>query len=150
MRPHVRTLAYVVLTVVSFALRAETATVRGYWVEPSGSVLRIDRCDDKLCVEIVALSPGNHPKVDAHNPDPTLRGRSLCGLRIGDGFVEKDSRHADRGHLYDPRTGHTYRGSVRVEGDLLKLRGFVGIELFGRSETWTRARQIASPCQRKR
>ena len=150
MRPCIRKLVCVALTLVPFALRAETATVRGYWLEPSGSVLRIARCENKLCIYVVALSPGDHPDVDVHNPDRKLRGRRLCGLRIGEDFIEKDTRHADGGYLYDPKTGRTYRGSMTAEGDRLELRGYVGIKLFGRTETWARARPIASSCRRQR
>lgn len=147
---YIRKLVYAALTVVSFSLCAETPTVRGYWREPSGSVLRIARCQERLCVEIVALAPGEQADVvDAHNPDPALRGRLLCGLRIGVGFIESDLQHAQEGHLYDPRSGRTYRGTMTAEGDVLKLRGFVGIKLFGRTETWTRTRPSASQCQRQ-
>jgi uncharacterized protein (DUF2147 family) len=150
-RADTRKLFYAALTLASLApgLRlsgaqsgsAETEAVRGYWREPSGAVLRIVRCGDRLCIEIASVSAGDHPDVDTHNPDPKLRGRALCGLRIGTGFIEKDAQHAEGGRLYDPKTGRTYRGSMTAQGDQLKLRGFVGIELFGRTEIWTRARQ---------
>ena len=143
----IRKLLCVALTVVSFPLHAETATVRGYWLEPAGAVLRVGPCRDHLCIEIVTLSPGNHAREDVHNPNPTLRGRSLCGLRIGDRFIESDARHAHDGQLYDPRSGRTYHGSMTAEGDLLKLRGFIGIQLLGRTETWTRARVSPKPCR---
>ncbi len=76
---------------------------------------------------------------DTENPDPRLRGRRLLGLEIlsslkamGDGDFE--------GSLYDPTDGSTYRGRVRLtSARTLSLRGFVGLPLFGRSETWTRA-----------
>jgi uncharacterized protein (DUF2147 family) len=147
MHPCIPKLACVALTVVSLSLHAETPTVQGYWREPLGAVLRIARCEDKLCIQIVAFSPGNHPHVDEHNPNASLRGRSLCGLRIGSGFLETDPRHARGGHLYDPRTGRTYSGSMTAEGDRLNLRGYFGIKLLGRTETWTRTGLSARPCQ---
>lgn len=112
--------------------------VRGYWREPSGSVLRIAPCGRDLCVEIAALSRGNHPVTDTHNPDSKLRNRSLCGLRIGSGFSEIDPQHARGGHLYDPKSGRTYSGQMAAEGNLLRLRGYVGFPIFGRTETWVR------------
>jgi uncharacterized protein (DUF2147 family) len=136
-----------VLAAASLALHAESATVRGYWLEPSGSMLRIEPCADKLCVDIVALSRGDHPDTDVHNPDARLRARPLCGLRIGTDFVERDAQHADGGRLYDPKSGHTYGGSMSAEGEMLKLRGFIGVKLFGRTETWTRARQAPTACR---
>ena len=68
-----------------------------------------------------------------------MRERPLCGLRIGTGFVEVDPQHARAGHVYDPKSGRTYSGEMRAEGNLLHLRGYVGLPIFGRTETWTRA-----------
>jgi uncharacterized protein (DUF2147 family) len=120
--------------------------VRGYWLEPSGSVIRITPCERRLCIQIVALPPGDQPYTDIHNPNRSLRKRPLCGLRIGGDFVERDAQHADGGHIYDPRSGHTYRGSMTADGDLLELRGYVGLKLFGRTEVWTRAGRVPPQC----
>ena len=125
-------------------LHAASATVRGYWREPSGAVIRIAPCGARLCMDIVALPPHRHAFADVRNPNPRLRARLLCGLRIGEGFIERDSRHADGGHLYDPKSGHIYRGSMSSDGDLLELRGYVGLKLFGRTETWMRLHEAPS------
>ena len=114
------------------------AGVRGYWQEPSGAVIQIAPCTEGLCLKIVALPAGDHPHNDVYNPDRGLRGRPLCGLSIGRGFAQTDARHADGGHLYDPKSGRTYSGSMSAEGNTLRLRGYVGISLFGRTETWSR------------
>ena len=43
------------------------------------------------------------------------------------------------GRIYDPNSGKTYKGTIRqVDGNTLKFRGYVGISLFGRTETWKR------------
>jgi uncharacterized protein (DUF2147 family) len=133
----------------SFPLRAEETGVRGYWLEPAGAVIHIAPCPGRLCVWIVALPPGDHPHTDVHNPKSILRERPLCGLLIGRDFAESDSQHADNGSLYDPKSGKTYSGSLRAEGDLLKLRGYVGLKIFGRTETWTRTKPVTSRCAAK-
>jgi uncharacterized protein (DUF2147 family) len=128
-----------------FAGAAE-AGVTGYWQEkPSGAVILIAQCAEGLCLTIVAL-PSDHPHADVHNPDVRLRRRPLCGLRIGQGFTQTDSQHADGGHLYDPRSGRTYSGSMTAEGNTLKLRGYLEIKLLGRTEIWTRVWQPHSKC----
>ena len=127
------------LTAAAASAYAQTPAVRGYWRTPSGGIIRIAPCGHELCVEIAKLPPGDHPLTDTHNPDPKLRQRSLCGLRIGAGFVEVDPQHARSGHLYDPRSGHTYSGQMTAEGNLLRLRGYIGLPVFGRTETWVRA-----------
>jgi uncharacterized protein (DUF2147 family) len=130
----------------SGAASSGEAGVRGYWREPSGAVIQIAECAQGLCLKIVALSPGDHPHTDLHNPDEKLRGRSLCGLRVGQDFRQTDLLHADGGHVYDPKSGRTYSGSMTAQGNLLKLRGYLGIQLLGRTETWTRAGQGYAAC----
>lgn len=125
---------------------ARAPAVRGYWRTPSGDIIRIDPCGQALCLEIAALSPGDHPLTDAQNPDAKLRSRPLCGLRIGEGFVEVDPQHARGGHLYDPKSGRTYSGHMTAEGNLLQLHGYVGLPIFGRTETWVRASR-PPPCK---
>lgn len=127
-------------------LHAGRDAIRGYWREPSGSVIRIAGCGPGLCLDIVALPPGPHPSADVRNPDPKLRAIPLCGLRIGEGFIERDSRHAEGGHLYDPKSGHTYRGSMVADGDRLELRGYLGLKLFGRTQTWMRVPGAPRQC----
>ena len=127
-------------------MRAAAATILGYWREPSGAIIRIVPCGPALCVDLVALPPGRHPSTDVRNPNRGLRERPLCGLRIGAGFIERDARHADGGHIYDPRNGRTYRGSMTLDGNLLRLRGYVGLRLFGRTETWMRVDEPPAAC----
>lgn len=131
---------------LSATVSAGEAGVRGYWQEPSGGVIEIALCAQGLCLTIVALPPGEHPRTDVHNPDVKLRGRALCGLRIGQDFTQTDAQHAEGGRLYDPKSGLTYSSSMMAQGNTLKLRGYVGISLFGRTETWTRVGQGHGTC----
>lgn len=139
--------AALVLTVAAANTYAQALAVSGYWRTPSGAIVRVAPCGHALCVEIAKLPPGNHPVSDTRNPDPRLRKRPLCGLIIGGGFVAVDPQHARGGHLYDPQSGHTYSGQMTAEGNLLRLRGYVGLPLFGRTETWVRASR-PPPCPR--
>jgi len=131
---------------LSLPASAEEAGVRGYWQEPSGAVIQVADCTQGLCLNIVALPPGDHPRTDLHNPDEKLRGRALCGLRIGLGFTQTDPQHAGGGHLYDPKSGRTYSGSMTAQGNTLRLRGYLGISLLGRTEIWTRVGQGHATC----
>lgn len=133
------------LTMATVGAHAQTPTVLGYWRTPSGAVVRVASCGRTLCVEIAELSRGNHPLTDVRNPDPKLRNRPLCGLRIGEGFRETDPQHASRGRLYDPKSGRTYSGQMTAEGDRLHLRGYLGVPIFGRTETWSRTSK-PPPC----
>jgi uncharacterized protein (DUF2147 family) len=121
---------------------ANNTGVDGYWRAPSGAVVQVHPCGSQVCLKIVKLSPVIPEKVDAHNPDQKLRSRPLCSLDIGTGFRRLDASHLSDGQLYDPQSGHTYSGTIATDGDEMKLRGFIGIALFGRTEIWHRAAPV--------
>ncbi len=127
-------------------LQAQTSPFLGDWQVPSGTIVRIDPCSNGFCMRIVFISPKADSTMDIHNPDATLRARSLCALELGSRFHSSDATHASGGTIYDPKSGNTYRGQMVVEGDLLRLRGYVGFSLFGRTEIWHRVHQSYASC----
>jgi uncharacterized protein (DUF2147 family) len=130
----------------SAPLQAQTSPFLGDWQVPSGTIVRIDPCSSDFCMRIVLISPKADATTDIHNPDATLRGLSLCSLEIGSHFHASDATHASGGTIYDPKSGNTYRGQMVVDGDLLRLRGYVGISLFGRTEVWHRVHASFVSC----
>ncbi len=125
---------------------AQDKGVRGNWRTPGGAVVQIAPCGTELCATLLQSEPDAPVTVDTENPDPAKRDRKLCGLQIGYGFQITDADHADGGHLYDPKSGKTYRGAMTSDGDKLSLRGYIGIKAFGRTETWSRTSQPLKPC----
>jgi len=138
--------AAVMVLALPVAMVSESMGVRGDWKEPGGSVIRVEPCNTGICLWLIAISRTAPAFTDIHNPNPALRSRMLCGLKIGSGFSPRDADHAAGGTLYDPKSGKTYRGQMTATGDKLELRGYVGIPLFGRSETWTRSSDPVKPC----
>jgi uncharacterized protein (DUF2147 family) len=133
---------------MSAAAGTNDAGVEGYWKTPAGAIVHVHPCGSDVCLRIVKLSPIIPEKTDQHNPNEKLRNRSLCSLDAGTGFRQLDATHLADGHLYDPESGHTYSGTIVVEGDEMRLRGFIGIALFGRTEVWHRASPVAeSDCR---
>ena len=55
-------------------------------------------------------------------------------------FVYKGSGQWYKGTIYDPDNGKTYKCKIKY-GDsdkVLKVRGFIGVSLLGRTTLWTR------------
>ncbi len=119
----------------------------GDWATPNHSIVRVFSCKaSSLCVRIVKVGPTNEPQVDVNNPSAAEHKRPLCGLEIGNGFHPDSPGHAKDGHIYDPESGKTYSAEMTRDGDVLKLRGYIGISLFGRTETWHRDSASVPAC----
>ncbi len=125
---------------------AQDKGVTGTWRTPGGAVVRVAACGSDVCATLLQLEPDAPVRTDTNNPDAAQRTRKLCGLQIGYGFHLTDPAHADDGHLYDPKSGKTYKGAMSSDGDKLDLRGYVGIKAFGRSEHWTRTTAPSQAC----
>lgn len=78
-----------------------------------------------------------NPKKDANNPDDKLKSRSLLGLDLLTDFSYDDGAYTG-GQVYDPENGKTYSCKISFSGSNLKVRGYVGLSLFGRTETFER------------
>jgi uncharacterized protein (DUF2147 family) len=121
------------------ATTSPPAPLLGDWTTPDHSVLQVFSCDNSnLCVRIVKVGPKDEPQTDVNNPDTNQQKRALCGLTIGHGFQSDTPGHAKDGQIYDPESGKTYSAEMTQSGDQLKMHGYVGISLFGRTETWHR------------
>jgi uncharacterized protein (DUF2147 family) len=136
-------LAAVILVLLPLAATSTMTNIEGRWLSGDGDGwIEIVLEGDSLVGRIAGSPndrPGDAPRYDDLNPDPALRGRPLKGLMIMQGFrYDTDGRWVD-GRIYDPNSGNTYKGTIKqVDANTLKLRGYVGISLFGRTETWTR------------
>lgn len=150
MRMSTLALATLSLAILAPGAGAQTPPVAGRWLTEDGKgVIEIYPCADKVCGKLAWLSEPNSngkPKLDDNNPNKALRTRSLCGLEmLGDFHLTEPNRWGD-GWIYNPENGKRYHATMTLDGNLLKLRGYVGIPLFGETQTWTRADPKLKSC----
>ncbi len=140
-----------VLLALLFAVPdASSSQLAGNWVTKDNSVVQVLPCSESaptLCARLVYLGRADAPKTDIGNPDPALKTRALCGLTIGTGFTPDGADKAAGGRIYDPESGKTYSGQMQLDGSALKLRGYVGTPMFGRTETWHKEGGMTPPCR---
>ncbi len=138
------------IIIVSLGVRAQNAGDRilGVWLTEEGKAkVQIYKKDDgKYYGKIIWLKeptyPDGRPKVDRHNPDPKLRNRPIIGLEILKGFEwDEDDNEWDDGEIYDPESGNTYDAYMWLEDEnTLKIRGYIGFSMIGRTTTWKRVK----------
>jgi len=80
-------------------------------------------------------------KVDRENPDAAKRSQPILGLVILRDFSFIRDNLWEDGMIYDPENGKDYKCKMTLESpDVLNVRGFIGISLIGRTDTWTRVK----------
>ena len=67
--------------------------------------------------------------------------KSLKGLKIVHGLKNVGGTSYEEGTILDPASGKTYKlkGELANGGKTLELRGFIGVSVLGRNQTWVRA-----------
>lgn len=135
----------VALWMASSALAQDADAIQGRWQNPSGEGrIEVTKRGGKYYGKLYWLKEPNDehgkPKLDANNPEASLRNRQLQGLEILKDFDAKGKGGYEGGTIYDPKSGKTYSCKMTLKSDKLDIRGFVGISLLGRTETWARVK----------
>jgi uncharacterized protein (DUF2147 family) len=123
----------------------EGDSIIGVWKNGEGTgMVKIYKNGDKYQGKIVWLKEPNDPetgkpKLDKNHPDEKVRSRPVLGLINTWGFAYKGDKTWDDGKIYDPKNGSTYDCTIRMkDNNTLEVRGYIGISLIGRTDTWTR------------
>jgi uncharacterized protein (DUF2147 family) len=132
----------ILLTIVSLLSSAKLPAQTGkpdaiiglYWSPKKDAKIEIYARGQQYFGRFVWAS---NPRKDINNPKKGLQNRDILGLELLTAFKYDDGVYDD-GEIYDPETGKTYSCKMTLEGKTLKVRGYVGISLFGRTEYFER------------
>src|SRR6516164_1628325 len=141
---------------LAIATSSPAATPVGLWYAEGGAArVAIEPCGETLCGRVVWLrSPLDEDGCelrDQHNPEPALRDRPVVGLEVLRGLSPRSDGTWSDGRIYDPGSGNTYTCIARLESEnRLRLRGYLGIPLIGRTTTWIRVGTEQQTCKEQR
>ena len=108
-----------------------------YWSPEKNAKLEVFKSGSEYFGRLVWLKDAN--KLDSKNPEPSLRKRKLLNMVILTGleFDKYDSEWVD-GKIYDAQSGKHYSCKAWLSDNNLKLRGYIGASILGRTEEFER------------
>jgi uncharacterized protein (DUF2147 family) len=118
--------------------------ITGIWhtVGKESAKIQIYKSGEKYYGKIIWLKnpiENGKQKVDINNPDKEKRSNVILGLVMLTDFKFDGDDEWKNGDIYDPESSKTYSFYMYLKDkNTLKVRGYVGVSMFGRTETWTR------------
>ena len=131
-----------VASLIAASAWSNESDVLGVW-SGGDSLLEVSASGDSLSMKVLAIrdavylpdeglgEPGS-PRRDDKNPDPALKDRLLVGMELLADYRWTGKRW--EGKIYDPESGNTYSSRMELDGERLKMRGYIGMPMLGRTQ----------------
>lgn len=126
-----------------FALAGQAQSIVGKWktiddeTDKPKSVVEIVERNGKYYGKVVRLfrtaAEDQDPVCDKCPTDDDRYKKKIIGMEILRNLIKDDDEYSE-GTIIDPNNGKIYRCKVWLEGNNLKLRGYLGP--FFRTQTW--------------
>lgn len=124
-------------------------SAEGYWttIDDDGktpsSVVEIFAHRGKLFGKIVKLIKPREKDPRCTECDGARKNQRILGMQILRDFTADGDGEWSGGYILDPRNGKEYKCQLELldGGRRLKVRGYIGIALFGRTQHWQRAKR---------
>ena len=134
------------LIILTTSLSINSQTIFGKWHSTNDdtgevdSVVEIYKKDGKAFAKIIEIKDPERQKAVCTECKGRNKNKPILGLEILTG-LEKDDDEWSGGKILDPRNGKVYKCFIKLEGaDKLKIRGYIGFSLIGKTKYWKRAK----------
>ncbi len=141
------TAAGALLAAAAAAFAQGTDTPVGVWRtiddnthQPKALVQITESADGTLSGKVIkGLNPHDNPGKQCTACTDDRKDQPILGMTIIKN-MKQDGDKWDGGNILDPENGKIYKCNMHLEdgGQKLVVRGFIGISLLGRSQTWIR------------
>jgi uncharacterized protein (DUF2147 family) len=127
-----------------FSFTSHSQSIIGKWKtidDETGkerSLVEIYESEGKIYAKIVKLLVKSEENRVCENCKGANKNKPLKGLMIIDG-LKKDGSEWNGAKILDPKTGSEYKCYITLEeSNKLKVRGYLGFALLGRTQYWYR------------
>jgi len=130
----------------SIIFNAQGQTVLGKWktiddeTGEAKSIVEVYEKSGKIYAKVVEILRAEHKKDICTKCEGADKNKPILGMVIMNG-LEKDGSEYNGGTILDPQNGKKYKCYITLESpDKLKLRGYIGLAIVGRTQYWTRVK----------
>ena len=131
-----------------FAQTTQAEPIVGNWktiddkTNQPKSIIRIELVDQKLQGTVVKIftAPGDRPDPVCEQCKDHRKDKPVIGMTIMSGLKKTSSTLWEGGEILDPNNGSIYKVKLNLDAEakLLSVRGYVGVPMVGRTQTWIR------------
>ena len=105
------------------------------------SIVEIYEKDGKIYGKIIEILEAEHRSKKCTLCEGSDKNKPILGMTFIKGLT-KDGNEYNGGKILDPKNGKLYKCYITLEGkDKLKVRGYIGISLLGRTQYWYRVKK---------
>jgi len=132
---------------VFFTISGVSQTIFGHWnsydeeTNKIESVIKVYEKDTKAYAKIISINDASRSSATCVECSGNRKNAPILGMNILTG-LKKDGNEWSGGKILDPKNGKEYKCYLQLLDDnTLKLRGYIGISMFGRTAIWKRAKK---------
>lgn len=125
----------------------EAQTIFGKWNSIDAetgkpeAIIEVFKENNKAYAKIIDILNPEDKDTVCVNCKGKNKNKPILGLTILDGLIE-DGDEWSGGIIIDPKNGNNYKCYLKlIDASNLKIRGYIGISLFGRTEYWKRIKK---------
>jgi len=131
------------LAIILLSITAKAQTIIGQWetfddkTKEKKAVIEIYKTNNLYFAKIIENFIGENNAL-CENCKGQKKDKPIIGLVIIEN-IKKNGDEFNEGIILDPENGETYKCYLKlINNDKLKVRGFIGFSLFGRTQYWNK------------
>jgi uncharacterized protein (DUF2147 family) len=131
------------LAIILLSITAKAQTIIGQWetfddkTKEKKAVIEIYKTNNLYFAKIIENFIGENNAL-CENCKGQKKDKPIIGLVIIEN-IKKNGDEFNEGIILDPENGETYKCYLKlINNDKLKVRGFLGFSIFGRTQYWSR------------
>jgi uncharacterized protein (DUF2147 family) len=132
---------------ISCVFYSQNKSVLGKWktiddeTGEAKSIVEIYEKTGKIYGKVIEILDVVHKNNSCKNCSGEDANKPILGLTVIKGLT-RDGKEYNSGKILDPKSGKLYQCFITLEGnEKLKVRGYIGISLLGRTQYWQRVKE---------